>query len=569
MSLSPKQFFHILLLFLAWAVSAQALAIQITSPVLYSRQGEPLKLSFLVTDVSAAEEQGLTVNLAAAKVYQSTQITKVDGLNDIKFEINKQADGNFKVMMTGSQPIPQLHADLIIDLEWSSGRRYINLGVDFEEGAPKPDAAEEKPRPQDPAPAPAAPPELPPAAAPEPAPDPAAEPTGTEPAKTQAAEDKPAPVPEASPYQSGADKPASEVAPVEAASPASPELIANTIDVKKGDTASKLLLAHAVPGVSLDQLLLAMLHMNPNAFVNDNVNRLAAGAVVTLPGADEAGTYDAKQARESIRLQATDFKAYRASLAAKAPDSKQANASKRESNGNLKADVAATAKAPDDQLTLSKPGDTEADKLSKQLQEEDAAKQAKEVQDNLSQLGQLSQAMTRFKQGFVAKFPMLSASYDQSMAWVKRHVFELIGGFALLIALIVSYSVLRERKRNEREDEEQASHDKHEHEHEHVDDYAREMQLLPELNLNLDLDSVPETGKPAPAPSPIITKSDATARQNVINPGEDPFQIRLELADELWKLGQKQTALALAQEVADQTHGETRDMAQRWLKDRS
>ena len=28
-------------------------------------------------------------------------------------------------------------------------------------------------------------------------------------------------------------------------------------------------------------------------------------------------------------------------------------------------------------------------------------------------------------------------------------------------------------------------------------------------------------------------------------------------------------SLALAQEVADQTHGETRDMAQRWLKDRT
>lgn len=55
----------------------------------------------------------------------------------------------------------------------------------------------------------------------------------------------------------------------------------------------------------------------------------------------------------------------------------------------------------------------------------------------------------------------------------------------------------------------------------------------------------------------------------VIQQVEDPFVMRLELADELWKLGQKQTALALAQEVADQTHGETRDMAQRWLKDRS
>ena len=55
----------------------------------------------------------------------------------------------------------------------------------------------------------------------------------------------------------------------------------------------------------------------------------------------------------------------------------------------------------------------------------------------------------------------------------------------------------------------------------------------------------------------------------VIDPGEDPFEMRLELADELWKLGQKQTALALAQEVLDQTHGQIRDKAQRWLKDRA
>ena len=53
----------------------------------------------------------------------------------------------------------------------------------------------------------------------------------------------------------------------------------------------------------------------------------------------------------------------------------------------------------------------------------------------------------------------------------------------------------------------------------------------------------------------------------MIDPGEDPFLMRLELADELWRLGQKQTALALAQEVADQTHGDTRDQAQRWLKE--
>lgn len=552
MSLSPKQFFRIPLFFLAGALATQALAIQISSPVLYSRQGEALKLSFLITEVSAVEEEGLKVALAATKVYQSTQIAKVDGLDDIKFEINKQADGTFKVLMTGNQPMPQAHADLIIDLEWASGRRYINLGVDFEESATKSaPAPDEKPQTAQPVPEPA-PPTAP------------AEKTVAEPAKTEPSQDKPAPAPEAS---TSAQTPAAT--PAETASPASPEASANSIEVKKGDTASKLLLAHPVQGVSLDQLLLAMLHMNPSAFVNDNVNRLAAGALITMPTADEAGTYDPKQARESIRLQATDFKTYRASLAAKVPNAKQANASKRESSGNLKADVAASAKAPDDQLTLSKPGDTEADKLSKQLQEEDAAKQAKEVQDNLSQLGQLSQAMGRFKEGFVAKFPMLSATYDQSMVWVKRHVFELIGGFALLIALLVSYSVLRERKKDDNEEVDHHVHDEQEAHDGNEQAYARELDLPPELNLNLDLDSV---SQPSPAPAAAAqTKFDppAPARQNVIDPGEDPFLMRLELADELWKLGQKQTALALAQEVADQTHGETRDMAQRWLKDRS
>ena len=552
MSLSPKQFFRIPLFFLVGALATQALAIQISSPVLYSRQGEALKLSFLITEVSAVEEEGLKVALAATKVYQSTQITKVDGLDDIKFEINKQTDGTIKVLMTGNQPMPQAHADLIIDLEWASGRRYINLGVDFEESATKSaPAPDEKPQAAQSVPELATPTATP-------------EKTVAEPAKTESSQDKPAQVPEASPT---AQTPAAT--PTESASPASPEASANSIEVKKGDTASKLLLAHPVQGVSLDQLLLAMLHMNPNAFVNDNVNRLAAGALLTMPTADEAGTYDPKQARESIRLQATDFKTYRASLAAKVPNAKQANASKRESSGNLKADVAAAAKTPDDQLTLSKPGDTEADKLSKQLQEEDAAKQAKEVQDNLSQLGQLSQAMGRFKEGFVAKFPMVSATYDQSMVWVKRHVFELIGGFALLIALLVSYSVLRERKKDDNEEVDHHAHEEQVADEGHKQAYARELDLPPELNLNLDLDSVQQTS-PAPA-SPNLTKFDlpAPARQNVIDPGEDPFLMRLELADELWKLGQKQTALALAQEVADQTHGETRDMAQRWLKDRS
>ena len=318
-------------------------------------------------------------------------------------------------------------------------------------------------------------------------------------------------------------------------------------------------MAQSVQGVSLDQLLLAMLNMNPNAFVKDNVNRLVAGAMVTLPNADEAGTYDAKHARASIRLQATDFKAYRASLAGNVPNAKQANASKRQSSGNLKAEVAPTAKAPDDQLTLSKPGDEEADKLSKQLQEEDSAKQIKDAQDNLRQMGQLSQAMEKFKQGFKANFPMLSATYDLSLDWASRNLFELIGGLAVLIAVLVAGSVLRNRREKTQE---QATH-------EHDDDHS----FGPELNLppsfNLDLDLPPESPASPSAPASTSAFNSTPQRQQVVSSGEDPFLMRLELADELWSLGQKQTAMALVQEVADQTHGETRELAQRWLKDKA
>ncbi|MFN5811039.1 MAG: hypothetical protein ACK44R_07650, partial [Burkholderiales bacterium] len=49
------------------------------------------------------------------------------------------------------------------------------------------------------------------------------------------------------------------------------------------------------------------------------------------------------------------------------------------------------------------------------------AKQAKEASDNLSQLGQLSQAASQFNQGLAGRFPALSASYEQGMAWAKQH----------------------------------------------------------------------------------------------------------------------------------------------------
>ena len=215
------------------------------------------------------------------------------------------------------------------------------------------------------------------------------------------------------------------------------------LTVKRGDTASELLISRASSTVSLDQLLMAMLQQNPKAFVQQNVNRLLADAVVKLPTPEQAAAIDRREARESIRIQVADFQAYRAALAAGAPNAKQADNDPRSSSGKLKADVAKPDAPAADELKLSKPNDQETAQLSQQLQAKENAEQAKAVSDNLSQLGQLSQAASQFTQGLSARFPALAASYDQGKAWLQQHVYETIAGLAVLVALWVAVSMVR------------------------------------------------------------------------------------------------------------------------------
>ncbi len=577
MSLSLNHFYRFTLAFAGFFLTASAWALQISQPLLMSRLGEPLKLQFIVNEVSEAEQQLLTISVAEPKVYESTQIKRMSGLDGITFEISKQANGDYLVTANGSRPMVDERADLIIDFDWATGRRFMNISLDIQ-NAPLEAAsmattppAQAANQPLGPAPnqdAPVA------ALAPTQAPAPA-----EAPATAQAPVDAPPPPADAAPNPTTSSEIENKASAPESAvaqEPAAAVAAATSIEVQKGDTASKLLAGLDIADISLDQLLLAMLQQNAAAFVDNNVNRLKAGALVTLPSPADAAAFDRKEARDNIRLQAADFQAYRASLGSSAPVAKQTTGSQRESSGKLKADMAAPANTPADQLTLSKPSDSEAEKLSKQLQNEENAKQAKEVSDNLSQLGELSQAASIFSQGFVGRFPALSASYQQGMVWAQQHVFELIAGAALLAAFLVSFSLMRDGRQRAGN----AHHENDDDASDHTpsgfsasdDDSAQKSLHLP-AELNLDLDDMPDKhASHAPQAQAPAEKIDLPAfpvhnTPTVIDQGEDPFVMRLELADELWKLGQKQTALALAQEVADQTHGETRELAQRWLNE--
>jgi FimV-like protein len=541
--------------FLFFSITSHALALQLGRPQIQSKLGEPLKLEVQISELSAQEAQEFQAALASSTVYQAAQITRVAGLDSVVVTLVRKGDDLYVMQFQGAQPITDGFVDLLIEFRWATGRAFRNLGFPLGTGqAPEPAvAANNTPSPS----SATLPAEKPAAVAPPPRPAPLPKPPKEPVAKAEAeAEAKPKPKP----------KPDSGIVSKD------PE----TVQVVKGDTASDLVIYYSPGGeVSLDQLLMALLRNNPKAFVDNNVNRLKAGALITLPTEEDAASIDRKQARADIRLQALDFDAYRSQLAEQAGKTKLADANERESKGDLKAQVQNKADKSPDQLTLSKPGTEDADQVKQRLESEQAAQRNQEVSKNVSELDTISQAAGKMQGGFSANFSNIPAAAQDFLAWLKRYMYEVIGGIAVIAALLVSLSLLRDKRNRPSETQ--------------GEDPDLDFNSGPgpssdkpqEMKIDFDLDLPPRTApvNPAPSPqpaapapafnSPYRANAQATSMAQTTPLSEDPFQVRLDLADELWKLGQRQTGRALAQEVADQTHGETRERALRWLQERT
>lgn len=560
----PNTLRHLLCLFLA-TLAGHAVAFQLSKPQIQSKLGEPLKLEVQVSELSAQEAQEFQANLANAAIYQAAKIGRVAGLDNVRIAMTRKGDDLYVLQFQGSEAITEPYVDLLMEFRWASGRAFRNLGFALGNGTAPESAAVAS----NDAPAANTLPSIP---AEKPAP--VVTPPRPTPSPTPAKE--PVPKAEAKPK---ADKPVAETPTTEKPAAKKPEPLGvakkgETVEVVRGDTASQLMITHSVGGeVSLDQMLMSLLRNNPKAFVDNNVNRLKAGALITLPTEEDAAAIDRKQARENIRLQALDFDAYRTQLAGQTGKTKLAEDNARESKGDLKAQVDNKAKNAPDQLTLSKPGVSEADQVKEKLESEQAAQRNEEVSKNVTELDAISKAANKMQEGLSANLPALPASAQDFGAWLKRYMFELIGFIAVIAAVLVSLTLLRDRRRQ--------PHRGNNHE---PDLGSKEPQSAPqdkplEMKIDFDLDlSPPAAPVSAPAPAneagahqaqPYRPSAPATTMANTMPLSEDPFQVRLDLADELWKLGQRQTGRALAQEVADQTHGETRERALRWLQERS
>jgi pilus assembly protein FimV len=216
------------------------------------------------------------------------------------------------------------------------------------------------------------------------------------PKTTSQAETKPEA--KAAPKATSSTKAPSKTAAKFAAKAAKTKTAPSAYKVKQGDSLSEIANHMRPPGVSLDQMLVAMYRANPDAFIGENMSRMRAGKVLSVPDAAAADALARPEASSIVVAQAQDFSAYRNQLAGHVASgaAKKTGAAAQTARGKITAKVeerSTPAGVAKDRLQLSKGGVgngmTSEDKIAADKAASDDASRIKALEKNVSDLQKL------------------------------------------------------------------------------------------------------------------------------------------------------------------------------------
>lgn len=398
----------------AWALGLGRLNVQ-------SALGEPLRAEIDVTAISAQENASLKARVASPETYRAAGIDYNQVLATAQVTLMRRADGSPYLRLTSDRAVTEPFVDAILDMQWSSGRLVREYTLLFDppslmQSAAVADLAPEPaitPVIMDPVPVTQTKPATSPALTPAPVPNKPDSLAGSDPAEDGLAEDdelgdadtKPPakPVPTAV-----TPKPAPPVTRPVAQQMAQPkpepvgqplDSSARTLKVNSGDALSYLAERALTPGLSLDQMIVSLYRGNPQAFVNNNMNRLKAGVVLKVPDPDTTKAIAPGQARQIILAQSADFENFRQRLAS-GVTTQVAPAQQRQATGKVEAEVTdrKQVEAPKpDKLTLSKGGMSAGkapgveDRIAQNRAKQDSTTRVAELSRNLDDLQKLKE----------------------------------------------------------------------------------------------------------------------------------------------------------------------------------
>ena len=380
-----------LALVLGWTAN-DAMALALGRVNVLSALGEPLRAEIDVPEITAEEAASLRTAVANPDAFRAAGLEYNAALSSAQISLQRRANGSTFLRLTSERVINEPFVDLILEASWASGRIVRDYTMLFDPASMRPAA-------------PAAP--TPAVSAATPAPTAPSSPAAPAVATSRA----PAASPSAPATRPAVRSPAMAKPAEKPAQPA-PQ---GGVTVKSGDTAAALASQFKPSGVSLDQMLVAMLRASPDAFVDGNVNRLKAGSVLDMQSAANAAPSASQtEAKQTIVAQAKDFNEFRRRLAGAAP-AVTAAAPSRAAGGKVQASVSepkAQATAPD-KLTLSKgavAAKAKEDAIAKDKQAKDSATRVAELSKNIQDLNKLGSTAAKPGAPAAASAPAASAA---------------------------------------------------------------------------------------------------------------------------------------------------------------
>ena len=301
------------------ALPALAYGLGLGRLVVESGLDEPLRAHVRVIDVTPAEIKTLSPKLASDTYFQAAGISRHSFLSRIRYSVSQHKDGNYYIDLSTAGPFSEPFIQTMLEVDWAGGqlvREYTALldppnWVASQHPAISAPAVTALAAPAASVPVPSA--ESLPPVAPAAGSTPAALPSGTVmvgPASAPAALLGPA-----SASQPAAPSPAPPTAVAAGNHPAWASTARYT--VRKGDTLSLVARRITVDrSISPEQVMIALLQANPQAFFDHNINNLKSGKILKVPPRSQVTSVSDAQALKDFRLQYDAWQEYKLKLAA-------------------------------------------------------------------------------------------------------------------------------------------------------------------------------------------------------------------------------------------------------------
>ena len=590
------------LVFSAWVLPAAAL--DLGRLQILSGMGEPLRAEIEVAQASPEELRTLRAQLASPGAFSQAGMEFNPALNGVTASLQNRPNGTPVITLNGRAPIQENFIDLILEAQTSSGKLTKNYALllnsvsDRLARSSSPLASANSPQ------LPVVPPLVQPI------------PAAAAPLRPVEASASPNPLNATSVELNAKNIPVYRFAPVDntqapRTQPSATETNASTaalrapavqarpkgnepsretgdrsIKVRPGDTASRLAIRYLGGQASLDQMMLAMLKANPDAFIQGNVNLVKAGAVLRIPDLGEATQIPRDEARKTVIAQTKEFAEYARRLA-ESPllvDSKNS----RSMSGTVTAEPAKPAPGAlqQDKLTLSKSSVSAnaADaKLASEREAKDTSDQLAALNKNLKDLEALAQNPASANSASASNTPSAAAvptvpatpsaktsppSQAPTSAMTSSSLQDLSENKQLwawaagLLAAILLVAFWMRRKSAESESIYAPSYDDiPAPSSEPVMQATHSPMPVPAQMSSIDLNLQPSTAPAPMAPTPAYAAPTPVSTPAATTAAEDTEVSKLNLAAQLLAKGDKDLARALILSVISLTHGDIKARA--------